>query len=358
MFKRFLLVVSQITLLFLFTAQIVAAQEDQPAAKKGPIFAADDEVRIEDNVNGAVFAAGGSVTVDGNVTQDVVIAGGTIRINGQVDQDVYAAGGSVFIDGTVKGNVIVAGGEVQLGPNAQVEGTMISAGERLGLGGNILGGLYAGGQNIRLNGLVGEDVYVGGERLLLGSEASIGGNLTGELSEWTGTEIASIAGQTDIKKIDVNREEKAATLGGKVAKAMYRFLWRSFVLAAAIFLVPQLLNKAVTQMQTQTTSTLVTGVMVVFGLPFLLVVLMLTIIGILPAVLGWLAYFGLLLLAWVVPSLWAGRRLLPGQNEYVQAILGVAVIVALSMIPFAGALVQLVLAAFGVGALVRVVKLS
>jgi len=359
MFKRFFLTLTQTILFFLLSLNIVSAQSDVVVVSKaitGPLFVADDVVLVSEDVSGAVFAAGSSVTIAGNVSQDVVAAGGTIRITGQVDQDVYAAGGSVFIDGVVKGNVIVAGGEVQLGPQAQVGGAMMSAGERLGIGGRVMGPLYAGGQNINLNGSVAQDVKVGGEKLVLGSAASIGGTLTGELSEWSGVEVASVAGGTKLHKIETRAAKKETSWGGKIAKSFYRFAWRTVTISFVLFLVPQVLRRGTALLQKESTRVFMTGVVVVFGLPFLMLALTLTIIGVPLAVLAILAYLILLLLAWMIPSFWVGRRLLPDENEYIQGILGVAIIVVLSMIPIVGALFQLVLAAFGVGALVLLVK--
>lgn len=357
MFKRFFLTLTQTILFFLLSLQGVQAVSDQVVpVVTGPLFVADDVVLVSEDVSGAVFAAGSSVTVSGNVTQDVVAAGGTIRITGQVDQDVYAAGGSVFIDGVVKGNVIVAGGEVHLGPQAQVDGAMISAGERLGFGGQIRGPLYAGGRTIQLNGEVGQDAKIGAEQLTLGPAAMVGGNLSGELVQWSGVETASIAGSTNLHKVEPREQKKEMAWGGRVAKNFFRFAWRSFAIGFALFFVPQLLNEGVALFQKESTQVFLAGVVVVFGLPFGLVALTLTVVGVPLAFLAILAYLILLLLAWMIPSFWVGKRLLPDQNEYVQAILGVAVIVVLSMIPVVGALFQLVLAAFGVGSLVLLAK--
>ena len=343
---------------FVISTQVVVAQTEvvEETYVQGPYFASNDIVLIEDNVDGAVYAAGGTVTVAGNVTQDVVAAGGTIRISGVVDQDVYVAGGSVFIDGVVKGNVIAAGGDVQLGPDAEVGGSVMTAGERLGFAGKMMGPLFAGGRTIRLDGSVDRDVSVAGEDLQLGTDALIGGNLSGELNEWTGENVASVAGSTHLKKVEVKTAEKKYSLGGELAKAVFKFLWRGFVVVFTLFFVPQFIDKSVKQVQKQFPSVFMTGVVVVFGLPFLMVVLVLTILGIPIAILMLLAYIILLMLAWLIPSVWAGRKLLPGQNEYVQALLGVAVIIAVTMIPVVGALVKLVLAAFGVGALVVALK--
>jgi cytoskeletal protein CcmA (bactofilin family) len=339
-------------LLNLFIGTAPAFAQTEPPVHNGPFFAADDTVIVEQAINGPVFAAGGMVEIRGAVSQDVVVAGGTVRVTGDVEQDIYAAGGSVLIEGTVQGNVVVAGGEVQILPSAQVNGVVLAAGERVSVNGTAQGPIYLGGSLVRLNGSVVNDTYIGGERLELGEQASLGGSLFAQVEEDAVIDSqASISGDRQVDKLEQPADSTESKVIGKIGRVLYSIAWRFALTAGLLFFFPVMWSKAVERFDTSAARHFLTGVVLLIGLPFLGVALLATFIGIPLTVLLFLLYVIGLMLAWLVPSLWVGWKILPTQNVYWQALTGISVIAVLSAIPLLGVFLLLVVATLGLGSL-------
>jgi cytoskeletal protein CcmA (bactofilin family) len=319
----------------------------------GPTFIAEETPNLTGTYTGPVFVAGGSVTFSGEVQQDLIVAGGTVRITGQVGQDVYAAGGTVMIDGQVGGNVIAAGGEVQMGPASSIGGSMIAGSERLILDGALSGPLYAGASRLLLNGSIGGDAWVGGETLELGDQASISGDLRAEVRQpFELNPSASIAGTTEVDENLQPIKSEPKKFENRIWGFLFRVGWRFILLVVVLYSLPGLLKNSTKLLDDQTGRVFMNGLLAMIGLPFVMMLIAMTFIGLPLAGLTFLVYLFILLTAWLVPSMWAGQKILPGQNTYLQALIGVAVVVAVSMLPVLGALIQLIIAVFGFGVIV------
>ncbi len=94
----------------------------------GNLYLVGGTPTINGNVQGDLYVAGGTVVMTGSVVEDLVTAGGNISVTGSVGGDVRAFGGTIFIDSVVNGEVIVSGGEVIIGPNAQIRKDLVAAG--------------------------------------------------------------------------------------------------------------------------------------------------------------------------------------------------------------------------------------
>lgn len=369
MVKRFLLSISLLITAFFVSLSTASAQSPLPSASpapimmmeaalvKGPTFMAEENLVLAEHYAGPVFAAGGNITMSGEVDQDLVVAGGTIRVTGTVSGDVYAVGGTILIDGNVKGNVITAGGEVQVAPTAEIGGTLITGTERLSFAGRMMGPLYAGANRLFLNGQIGGDVWAGGETLELGQAASIAGNLRAQVGQpYSPDPDATVAGTTDVQQQTRPEKPERRFQAGLLGKALFQTGWRFALLALGLFFVPAVLHAGVERLTHNSAEAFLSGIVTLIGLPFLMMVLFVTLIGAPLAGLLFLVYLLVLLTAWVVPSLWVGQRILPGQNEYIQALLGVVIIVALGLLPIVGGLIKLVLAVFGFGVVWKLLR--
>jgi hypothetical protein len=109
-------------------AEAAAAREEEAALAEGVEEPADED--FDDLVYlGERFSLGGSVTIEEEeVASEVVVIGGAVHIRGRVDGDVVAVGGPVTIDGEVEGDVVSVGGGIRLGPEAMVGRDAVSVG--------------------------------------------------------------------------------------------------------------------------------------------------------------------------------------------------------------------------------------
>ncbi len=98
-----------------------------------------DSLVVEENeISDDVVVIGGSLDVLGEVRGDAVVVGGSLDVDGEVDGDAVAVGGSLTLgDGArVGGDVVAAGGSIERGDNVEIGGKLVETpfGPKLALG--------------------------------------------------------------------------------------------------------------------------------------------------------------------------------------------------------------------------------
>lgn len=288
-----------------------------------------DDVRIGpgETITGDLYIFGGQVNVEGRVTGDLVAAGGNVRVSGPVGGSVNAAGGDVSIIGPVAGSARLAGGNVNIG--SAIEGDVavgtgnlvLESSARIGrdlvfsagqarLDGAILGSIRGGGESVTLNGPVGRDVYVEVNQLAVGAGARLGGDLRYQsASEASIAPAAQIAGQRVRTDPPLEERRQPGPLdwlpGFLLGWLMPLVLGGILVLLwplASVHLADELVR--------QPWMSLVIGMIVLVVVPFMVLALLITVLGI-PAALALLAvYLIALYLSQAVTALTVGRTLI------------------------------------------------
>ena len=145
---------------------------------RGDLVAAAGKINIDDTIGGDVLAAGGEVILRGFIMDDVRMAGGDIIIHNGVAGDVVAFGGKIHLKKTsiIYGDVIVAGGEVII--DGVVKGNLKASGGTITINGTIenLADIKAG--DLIVNGKILKDATISVQKMLIGKNASFGGNVT------------------------------------------------------------------------------------------------------------------------------------------------------------------------------------
>ncbi len=323
-------------------------------------------VNLTDPVAGDAFLAGGQVAIASEVQGDLVVAGGEVSIGGSVGDDLYAAGGDVQLDAMVTGNARIAGGDVQVGPATVIAGATSLTGGRITFDGNSHGYLQASGASVRMNGQVHGDAEVRAEDLVIGPETRIGGKLVyhGPTAPVV-PEGAVIAGGVEFHESEASRF--LDNEGGPVAETVSwvgAVLWFVGVfVAATLFLMifPGLATRAADAIGREPLKVLGLGLAILVCVPFVAVILLITIIGIPLALLVIPLYLLLLFLGWVTAALFVAQRALallrsgqPVTLGWRLAALFVALVVLslLRHVPLVGGLIGFVALIAGIGALV------
>jgi cytoskeletal protein CcmA (bactofilin family) len=84
------------------------------------VYIAAEKPVIESSFKGDLTVFGGDVRVLGPVEGDLTVAGGTVWVGGPVSGDIRIAGGEVTINNTVGGEVVVAAGKLDLGSKTRI----------------------------------------------------------------------------------------------------------------------------------------------------------------------------------------------------------------------------------------------
>lgn len=328
-------------------------------------FGAGGIINLTDAVAGDAILVGGRVSVASEVDGDLIAAGGELSLGGAVGDDLYAAGGSVQLDAIVSGNARVAGGEVTVGPATVVAGALSVSGGRVVFEGNTHANLRASGGSVRLDGEVHGDAEVRAEELLIGPGARIGGRLVfhGPVAPEV-PEGAVIAGGVEFHERDARRffDDHRPRVHDAVRGAGSVMWFVGVFVAAALFVLmfPRFARDAAAAIGTKPLQSLGLGIAILLCVPFLGVVLLITIIGIPLALLLVPLYLLVLFLGWATAALFIAQRglevLRPARAvtpawQLLALFLGLLALWLLRQLPFAGGLIGFLALVAGIGAL-------
>lgn len=293
-------------------------------------------VGANETVDGDLTAMAGTVVVRGTVNGDLTAMAGNVVVEGQVNGDLTAFAGNVRINGTVTGDASAAGGNVYL-----------AAGGRVG------GELSAGAGNAMIDGEVGEDVRVGADSIAVGPSASVGGDLAydGDLDLADG---ASVAGE-------VRQEDDIGPAVGPIGWGVpnwvswaYGFLANLALGAVALAAFSRFSDGVADRAGTDPLRSAGVGLLVLVGVPILLGLLFVSLIGIPLGLLGVLVYALLLWLGFVYGGYAVGAWLLDladAGGRWLALVVGLLAVSAVGLVPILGGPVQFVVLLLGLGAL-------
>jgi cytoskeletal protein CcmA (bactofilin family) len=308
-----------------------------PGVVAGQSGASGSVVVGPDETISSIDAITGSIVVEGTVTGDISGVAGDVRIDGVVEGNVELASGDVDIYGDVGGDVSVGAGNVRIHDGAVIDGDFST-----------------GAGIVVVDGTIAGDARIGAETIRLGEQASIGGSLAYD-GTLEGDVDAVVAG-------DVTRDRSLSV--GLIDDLQPFIEWvftvNIFLLnllfgAILIGLFPQFSDTVARRVQTSPIRSGLLGLGVVIAVPLLLLAIAITVVG-LPISLVGAFLFALVLWVGVLYGRFALGvwllSLLDVHSRWGGLLLGVLVGTLLWQIPVLGGLLNLLIALFGIGALV------
>lgn len=305
-------------------------------AAAAPVQGAADTITVgpDETVDG-VQAVAGTVIIQGTVTGDVQVAAGSLVIAGTVEGNVEGAAGSVDIQGRVEGEVSVGAGSLTVGEDGYIGGT-----------------LEGGAGSARFAGTVVGDTEFGAGTILLEPTATFRGDLRydGELED----RGATVEGRLiEDESLGESRTRPFADFGSALFD-VYGFVV-TFVLGAVLLLAfPGASQGLSSRVRADPLTTGLYGLVVLVGIPILLILVAITIIGIPLAIVGALLFA---LAAWVasVYGRYAvGEWLLDYvdlDNRWAALLVGMVAIALVGLVPILGGLVEFLVLLLGLGGL-------
>ncbi len=321
------------------------AQEPDSA---GNIFEAGDSVSLPSDpfFGGVLF--GQSVNADGaDAAGSLLTCGQEVNISdSSFGESLYMAGNMVSLNDTdVEGNLFAAGNSITI--SESTSNGVYAAGNMIRFDGET-NGLFVGGNQVTVSGTVNGDAIISAESVNISDDAVITGKLTvqspSEPSLPDGAKIGDYAFelQTETEE-EVAEVAVAAGVGAMIFKKLTSGLYWIIAMAAFGMLLCWLFNdhldRAVTYIKTKTGPMIGVGIVSWMCIPLASLILCITYI-LAPA-------GGMLMLAYVL-LLCAGlafagaslvRLLLPNMNVFLSALIGIAVLEVVRLIPVLGFLV-------------------
>jgi len=337
----------------------VAADDRAEASLGDSRLTAGDSVVLDRPIDGNAFAAGGRVEVVDRIDRSAFLSGGDVTVAGSIGRHLYVAGGNVRLEGPVEGKVRVAGGKIRVSGDARIGGSATFAGGSIEVDGAVGRDLRAYGDMIVINGSVGGDVLLVGDDVRIGPDARI----AGRVEYRSGRDIrvdpeAQVAkGVTEARKDRrwVRKLGRGAAIVGGVTISFGMVLLGALLILA----MPRFSREAAATIRRMPWQSAGVGVVMLLGIPFAVVVLLVTVIGIPLALLLVFGYVVLLLLGYLIAAIFLGDTVLEriGKDKAESAwwrilfmFLALLAIAIVKQVPFLGGLAAALLFIAGIGA--------
>jgi cytoskeletal protein CcmA (bactofilin family) len=327
----------------------------------GDYFAAGSTVTISGTINGDAYIAGGKILIDGTINGDLLVAGGTVNIRGTVRNDIRAAGGTITISGKVGGNTTTVGGTINISDSAQITGSLVAAGGTIDIFAPLGRGATIGGGNVTIANVVGGDILAGVGKLQLTSDAKVNGNITYYSRDAANvSQDATISGKvTHNLPPQKNIDKKKISEGFSALSTAFKIVsfFTSLIIGGLFILFFPIFTHRVAQtIAARPGMSILVGFLSMIALPFLFILLLLTIVGIPFALTILFAYFLLAYLSKIFVSLFIGQQLFLRTGYKTKSVFwtfaaGLVVYSLLTMIPFLGWFIGLIGFFAGFGAL-------
>ena len=346
-------------LVFLCLSPAALASDATRASIGDSRLTAGDDVTVDEPVAGNVFVAAGRATLGERVDRSAFLTGGDVTVTGPVGRSLYVAGGDIRIDATVGRKLRAAGGKIRVTRQSTIDDSATLAGGRLDMDGSVNGDLRMFGDSLTVNGTVKGDVDLVGDTIHVGPDARIGGRLDYRRGADVNVDpAAQIAGGVH-ERSKGDRQWRRVFHGGPFAGGVHVSLGMVVLGALLILLAPRFTREAAGLVQKDFWNSAGMGFVMLVGVPFVVVMLLVTIIGIPLALLMVFGYVALLLLGYVVAAIFVGDFVLARVSApklelpwwrvlfLVLALLAISIV---KQLPLLGGLAVAILFCVGIGA--------
>ncbi len=347
-------------LLAIATCIPVLANEPDSA---GNIIEAGDMVTLPSTPFFGALAAGQTVNiVNADAKGSVIVAGQEVSISdSEIGESVYMAGNSVSLrDTEVNGNVFAAGNSITVSGDsngAYATGNMISFS-------GTTNGFFAAGSNVVLSGTVNGDAIIEADTVEIKDDAVV----TGELKIQSPTEpsIPDSAKIGDYSFEQVSEDTQnaaeaaaAAGIGAAIIKKITSGIYWIVAMAAFGMLLCWLFNDhlagAAQMIKEKTGPMIATGAISWMCIPIAAILLCCTwILAPIGGILA-IAYVLLLCAGLAFAGASISRLIFPKMNVFLAALIGIAVLELVRLIPFIGVIVGIAADMYLLGYVVQVV---
>ena len=134
-------------------------------------YRAGKSIIVNAPVQGDLVIAGGSLIVNDSINGDLTAAGGELSLNSFVADDARIAVGRATIDSEIGDDLVIFGGEVILTENAVIHGNLICFAGNIEINGEVIGELKIKGADVLINGTLREPSKITGDEITIGSNA-------------------------------------------------------------------------------------------------------------------------------------------------------------------------------------------
>ena len=379
MVKRILLFITVVIFSILLMSSVASAKSQFEAGEsytlsadktiEDDLYVVGGTINVSGAVNGDLVAAGQNISVTGDIRDDAIVAGGQLNISGKIGQSVRAAGGFLTITSQVGKDVIAAGGIININPSSEVGGKTMVTGGQISLNGKFNEDVNVSGDQVILKGEYLGDVKIEGNDITIGQATKIAGDLTYTSENKAKIdESAQIAGKVEQKMPEGAKAGKAgaaAVTAASIASIILGAFIKKLVVFAMAFVVslifvfgfPKHTKKAMEFFVKSPWKSLGVGFLTLIAVPIGAIIIMCTVVGLPVGLILLVAYPFMLFVTKVIVGISIGDLILNSKRKkplhpLLSALVGLAILFVLWLIPIFSILVTILVWSFGLGALV------
>ncbi len=318
------------------------------------LLASGNVVRVEGVINGDLLAFGQSVEVRGTVKGDLVSFAKRTVVSGTVEGNIYNFSNSLDLDGQLAHNLYGLTQSLHVNDRGRVGGGIVVAAGDVSLEGEVHRSVTMFAGNTDVSGSIGRELTMTGDSLNVTNTARIGGNLSARVRELKNVHIADGATITGTRDIQRRVRENHFTHPGFY---FFQAIWLAAAMLVGwlgLLLFPGFF-RASTQAVGSGWRSLGLGVAVLAGVPVVIIVAAITLVG-LPLSLMLLAlYLTAIGLAKIWVGAFLGRTLLKPSGAtrsdwLLGLLLGLLILTIVGFIPYVGGFVRFGVVCLGLGA--------
>lgn len=357
MFLRFTMIKSRYVLLsFLFILLLNPVSAFMLFDSGNNLIISENEI-----IEGDLYAAGNSIIIEGVINGDLIVGANIIEIKGIINGDLIAGGNIITITGNVTDDVRIAGNTIIL--SGYVGSDFLSASNIINLNPEsvINGDLVVGASDLTISGLIYGNVNSSVSSLIINQNASIHGNIQ------YSSEQEAVINTNDIRGEIIKKESQTTSKTG--FDSFFNFImWMNFIISILSTLLigivllkinPKMIQDFQKRISKNYSKNFIYGISGLIIIPVIGIIFTATIIG-LPLGLIILAIYGIIIYLALYPFLafWIGKATLNALNFKINLstalLIGILVIEAVSLIPFFGMIIRVILSIFSLGVLFQV----
>ena len=318
------------------------------------LLATGNTVRVEGVVNGDLVVFCRNLEVRGTVKGDVMSFARRAVVSGSVEGHIFNFSQSLDLDGQIGHSIYGWTQSFHLDNRGRVGGGIVAGAGEVILEGEVKRSVTIFTGNADVSGSIGRELIIAGGSLTLNNAARVGGDLTARVHQLKDVHIAdgaTIAGKRDIQvRVRTSRFTRP------------RFYFHQAVWFASAILVGWLglvLFPGFVQASTQAVGSgwrsLGLGVGILAGVPVLIVVAAITLVGLPLALMFCALYLAAIYLAKIWVGAFLGRILLrpaaaTKRDWILGLLLGLLILTIVGFIPYLGGLVRFGMVCLGLGA--------
>ena len=327
-------------------------------AKSMDAFKADENLKLEKEMNSTTFAAGQKVDITSKIKGIIFAAGQKVRVAGENDYS-FIAGQDVVVSEITTRDAFVAGQDVTI-EKSSIRDLFVAA-ETVTINSDISRNVFVGGDKVIISGKINGDVNVAAETVIVQEGAEITGTLNLPKEAKLTKDGATINKVTTYKS-ESSKEVKETTIVSEIMTNLVACLAMMILGFIGLFLFKGFFNKVAEFEKSPAflTKYSIFGLIELFAIPVCAcIVLLISFMALMipfPIVVIGLILYGLMIYLSAIPTAYyLGNWFLKDKvkNEYgIMALMILALYVA-RMIPVLGGLIGLITVCFGLAIYVK-----